>query len=80
MDVTTKLRAACGHDSRSVEGCANCEAADMIDAFRNRLTAAKVLVEECQAALAEELACWDIDPPLHHVKQAHDHCVSWLGA
>jgi hypothetical protein len=36
------------------------------------------LIEECRAALAEELAAWDIDPPLHHVKQAHDKCVAWL--
>jgi hypothetical protein len=36
------------------------------------------LIEECRAALAEELAAWDIDPPLHHVKQAHDRCVAWL--
>jgi len=36
------------------------------------------LIEECRAALAEELAAWNIDPPLHHVKQAHDRCVKWL--
>lgn len=36
------------------------------------------LIEECRAALAEELSAWDIDPPLHHVKQAHDKCVAWL--
>lgn len=37
------------------------------------------LIEECRAALAEELeAGWDIDPPLYHVKQAHDKCVAWL--
>jgi hypothetical protein len=88
MDVTMKLRAACGHDSRSVDGCTNCEAADMIDAFRagvlhsgNRLTAARVLIEECQAALYVEMTeGWDIDPPLHHVKQAHDRCTAWLVA
>lgn len=34
MDVTMKLRAACGHDSRSVDGCTNCEAADEIDSLR----------------------------------------------
>ena len=34
MDVTTKLRVACGHDSRSVDGCTNCEAADMIESMR----------------------------------------------
>ena len=33
MTVTTKLRIACGHDSRRVEGCTNCEAADLIDAL-----------------------------------------------
>lgn len=38
------------------------------------------LVEECRAALSEELRAWDIDPPLHHVKQAHDKCVLWLDA
>ena len=27
---------------------------------------------------AEELSAWDIDPPLHHVKTAHDACVAWL--
>lgn len=38
------------------------------------------LVMECRDALAEELAAWDIDPPLHHVKQAHDRCEEWLAA
>lgn len=38
------------------------------------------LIEECRAALAEELSAWDIDPPLHHVKQAHDKCEAWLEA
>lgn len=33
------------------------------------------LIEQCRAALAEELAAWDIDPPLRHVKDAHDACV-----
>jgi len=33
---------------------------------------ARAMIEECRNALAEELAAWDIDPPLHHVKQAHD--------
>jgi hypothetical protein len=36
------------------------------------------LITECRDALAEELSAWDIDPPLHHVKQAHDKCVAWL--
>ena len=38
------------------------------------------VVEMCAKALAEELAAWDIDPPLHHVKEAHDACESWLAA
>lgn len=33
-----------------------------------------------RAALAEELSAWDIDPPLHHVKEAHDACEAWLAA
>lgn len=80
MDVTMKLRAVCGHDSRSVDGCPNCEAADMIDCMRADASRAKSIIRECQAALAEELSAWDIDPPLHHVKQAHDRCAAWLVA
>lgn len=77
-DVTMKLRSACGHDSRSVEGCANCEAADEIERLRSLHRQAKTLIAECRAALAEELSAWDIDPPLHHVWQAHDRRVEWL--
>ena len=36
------------------------------------------VIEQCRDALAEELAGWDLDPPLHHVKQVHDKCVEWL--
>ena len=39
---------------------------------------ARNLIELCRDALAEELGAWDIDPPLHHVKEAHDACVAWL--
>lgn len=39
----------------------------------------EALIEQCRAALAEELAAWDIDPPLQHVKDAHDACVVRLG-
>mgnify|MGYP000057627877 CR=1 FL=1 len=39
----------------------------------------EALIEQCRAALAEELAAWDIDPPLQHVKDAHDACVARLG-
>lgn len=38
----------------------------------------RALVEQCRAALAEELAAWDIEPPLAHVKDAHDACTAWL--
>lgn len=38
------------------------------------------LVMECRDALAEELAAWGINPPLHHVKQAYDRCEEWLAA
>jgi hypothetical protein len=31
-------------------------------------------LEKCEAALAEELSAWDIDPPLHHVQESHDLC------
>lgn len=40
----------------------------------------RTLIEECRRALSEELSAWDLDPPLHHVKQAHDKCVAWLAA
>ena len=80
MDTTIRLRAACGHDSRSVDGCINCEAADEIERLRNADYRSAALIAECRAALAEELSAWDIDPPLHHVKQAHDKCVAWLAA
>lgn len=38
----------------------------------------KALIEECRDALAEELSAYDIDPPIAHVKEAHDKCVEWL--
>ncbi len=31
-------------------------------------------LEKCDSALAEELAAWDIDPPLHHVLEASNAC------
>lgn len=36
------------------------------------------VITKCCAALAEELSAWDIDPPLHHVAEAHDLCERWL--
>ena len=35
---------------------------------------------KCKAALAEELAAWDIDPPLHHVLESHDLCGPTIAA
>lgn len=40
----------------------------------------RALIEQCRDALAEEISAWDIDPPLFHVKEAHDACVAWLAA
>lgn len=38
------------------------------------------VIEMCAKALAEELAAWDIDPPIHHIKEASDACEAWLAA
>jgi hypothetical protein len=37
-------------------------------------------LEKSKSALAEELAAWDIDPPLHHVNEAHDLCDAAITA
>ena len=37
-------------------------------------------LEKCDSALAEELAAWDIDPPLHHVLEASNACAPALAA
>jgi hypothetical protein len=44
----------------------------------DELDQARAVIEQARAALAEELAAWELDPPLHHVKTAHDACVSLL--
>jgi len=49
------------------------QAADTIDAQRK-------LLEKARDALAEELAAWDIEPPLAHVKNAHDAITEHLKA
>lgn len=33
-----------------------------------------------KAAFAEELSAWDIDPPIHHIKESHDEIESLLSA
>lgn len=44
---------------------------DELIRLRAQLAEARNVIEECRDALAEELAAWDIDPPIHHVQQAH---------
>jgi hypothetical protein len=39
---------------------------------------ARLLIKEYLDALATELTAWDLDPPLDHVKKAHDRCIEWL--
>jgi hypothetical protein len=80
VDTPMKLRAICGHDSRSVDGCTHCEAADLIEGLRARERLADRTIRECQAALAEELSALDLILPLPHVKQAHDRCAAWFEA
>lgn len=54
-------------------GCPEC-----VREMRGEIAELRRVIEQCRAALAEELAAWDIDPPLQHVKTAHDACVSLL--
>ena len=61
MDLTTKLRAACGHDSRSVDGCTNCEAADEIERLRIHAVTLANTVEA-----VERERCAKICDELHH--------------
>ena len=37
-------------------------------------------LEQFRDAFAEELAAYDIDPPIEHVKRGHDDCVALLAA
>jgi len=37
-------------------------------------------LKKCDSALAEELAAWDIDPPLHHVLEASNACGPAIAA
>ena len=41
---------------------------------REALKMALEALQKCDSALAEELAAWDIDPPLHHVQEASNAC------
>jgi hypothetical protein len=46
MTLATELRRVCGHDSRSVDGCLHCEAADALEAARRTQPAQAVDVGE----------------------------------
>ena len=46
----------------------------MTDKKDEALKLALEALKKCDAALAEELAAWDIDPPLHHVQEASNAC------
>jgi hypothetical protein len=56
MDLTTRLRAACGHDSRSVDGCTNCEAAEEIERLRANLKATESIAAKMEGHYAQQLA------------------------
>lgn len=67
-----------------VTGCVVVKS-DTVFAIESALRAAvpddaRRVIKLCQSALAEELSAWDIDPPIHHVKEAHDACSAWLEA
>ena len=51
-----------------------------IEALEVENAAATTLITECRDALAEELASWDLNPPLQHVLAAHNNCEAWLAA
>ena len=64
MDNTPMLlRAVCGHDSRSVDGCLHCEAADEIEQMRAELA-------RCMAAEREQSA-----DALRCALEALDYCI-----
>jgi hypothetical protein len=56
-DITKRLRFTCGHDSRSVDGCYYCEAAELIDALRAELAARRA---QEPVATAVEGAAWGL--------------------
>ena len=44
------------------------------------LEMALAALKKCDSALSEELAAWDIDPPLHHVLEASNACGPSIAA
>lgn len=47
---------------------------------KEALRMAVAALKKSKDALAEELAAWDIHPPLHHVLEAHDACEQTIKA
>ena len=46
IDHPSELRRICGHDSRTVDGCVTCEAADEIERLRDEIKRLTALVNE----------------------------------
>lgn len=57
MMTATKLRTICGHDSRSVEGCIHCEAADQLESQVLRVNKLEGTLREQKATIAALNAC-----------------------
>lgn len=49
-----------------------------IEQLRADLNAAHSVINECAKALSEELAAWNIDPPIAHVQRTLAKCNEWL--
>ena len=70
----------CGWNSPSVIYCAMLTAAPQPPAQQGSKPDDETvsLIKACRAAFSEELAAYDIDPPIHHLRQGHDDCSAWL--
>ena len=58
MMLATELRRVCGHDSRSVDVCLHCEAADALDAVHLANSAQTVDIEAVRV-VSKQLKCTD---------------------
>ena len=63
LDMTEKVSATPLNCSKTAEIFRTNEALNLMTANPNTNTAAREVIETCRAALAEELAGWDIEPP-----------------
>lgn len=63
MNLTTKLRAVCRHDSRSVDGCTSCEAADEIERLSTHAVVLSATTKEVErercARIVEAVQGWE---------------------